>query len=228
MDVIAEAAPGLPPQAIKSRDRVEPGSVNIPVGKWPKTAQSAPRDAALIAGQLVDTFNQALNTKNYQAISNLFLDDGYWRDHLALTWDLHTLKGRDKILSFLGDRCRLLKIDVDSSSAFRAPHFGSIDGTGDVKGIEFFVTLTTTLGAGQGVARLAEKDGQWKIFTLFTRLSELNQHEEAVGHRRTKGVEHGGKADRKNWLERRVADADFETREPAVVIIGMINPVPAS
>ncbi|KAJ4513954.1 hypothetical protein HRR83_004881 [Exophiala dermatitidis] len=204
-----------------SKDRCEPGSVNIPVAKWPKTAQTTSVDANAVANKIVDTFNNALANGDTQAIADLFLDDGYWRDHLGVSWDLRTLKGPKKIAEFLADvGCPLQKIEIDRSSAYRSPQLGAFDGTGDVKGIQFFFNFTSKVGAGQGVARLAERDGQWKIFTLFTTLRELKGHEEAVGPRRSKGVEHGGKPDRKNWLERRRAEINFENKEPTVMILG--------
>ncbi|KAL1967110.1 hypothetical protein VTN77DRAFT_3634 [Rasamsonia byssochlamydoides] len=211
----------LPHRIVLSRDRVEPGSVNVPVGQLPATASASPASVDAVATAIIDDLNKALAAKDHQAISQLFLENGYWRDHLALSWDLHTLKGRDRISSFLAEECRLTKVEIDRSSAYRAPHFGPIDGgIGDVKGIEFFVTFTTEIGAGQGVARLAEKDGQWKIFTFFTSLRSLNGHEERLNHRRPKGVEHGGRPERKNWQERRTAEANLEGKDPTVLIIG--------
>lgn len=203
-----------------SKDRVEPGSVNIPVGKPPPNASSTSSNPSEVASNLIDRFNHFLSKKDYSALANLFIENGYWRDHLALSWDLRTLHGRDQIKGFLNEGARITKIDIDTSSEFRAPHFGAIDGFGDVQGIEFFVNVTTELGTGRGVVRLAENQGQWKISTLYTALHELKGHEEPVRHRRTAGVEHGGKADRKNWLERRSAEGNYEETSPTVLILG--------
>ncbi|EXJ89608.1 hypothetical protein A1O3_02675 [Capronia epimyces CBS 606.96] len=203
-----------------SKDRCEPGSVNIPVAKWPKTAETTSVDSDAVATKIVDAFNSALAKRDTKAIADLFLEDGYWRDHLSVSWDLRTLKGREKIAGFLANGCPLTKIEIDRSTAYRAPQLGAFDGTGDVKGIQFYFNFTSQVGTGQGVARLAERDGEWKIFTFFTTLRELKGHEEAVGPRRSKGVEHGGKPDRKNWLERRKAEIEFENKEPVVLILG--------
>lgn len=210
---------------VPSRDRVEPGSVNIPVGQPPTTSSTPPASVDEVATTVVDNLNKALQAKDHQGIAQLFLENSYWRDHLALSWDLHTLKGRDRISSFLSSEgIRLTKLEIDRSSPLRAPHFGPIDGgIGEAKGVEFFVTFITEVGKGQGVARLAEKDGQWKIFTLFTSLRELTGREERLNHRRPKGVEHGGRPDRKNWQERRTAEANLEGKDPTVLIIGMAS-----
>lgn len=219
-----------------SKDRCEPGSVNIPLCQWPATAATTSPDADSIASKVVDSFNAALSKGDTQAIANLFLDDGYWRDHLGVTWDLRTLKGRDKIADFLANATTtsstnandtpfpLTALEIDRSTAYRAPQFGAFDGVGDVKGVQFFFRFTSKVGSGQGLARLAERGGsagEWRIFTFFTLLREIKGHEEARHQHRPKGVEHGGRPDRKNWQERRTAAINFEDREPTVLILGM-------
>ena len=212
--------------SVLSQDRVEPGSVNITLGEFPASASSSTVDADSIAADLISTLNQALANKDYHGIANLFLQYGYWRDHLALSWDLRTLKGRSDILAFLDKNCPLetVRLDIYTLSAFRAPVFGPIDGWGDVKGVQFFITFDTNIGNGQGVVRLAEEDGQWRIFTLFTSLRELKGYEEPMNNRRAKGVEHGMHSDRKNWADGRRAEANFKDKDPAVIIIGKGSP----
>ncbi|KEF51107.1 uncharacterized protein A1O9_12830 [Exophiala aquamarina CBS 119918] len=218
MSVTVQSAtdPGL----TLSKDRCVPGSVNIPLAKWPKTAESTSVPPDEVADKVVQSINASLQREDTQAIADLFLEDGYWRDHLALSWDMHTLKGRGKIASFLAQRCPLTNFEIDRSTAYRSPQLGAFDGTGDVKGIQFFTNFTSRAGAGQGVVRLAEKDGKWQIFTFFTVLRNISGHEELVNHRRPKGVEHGGKIDRKNWQERRTQDFDFENKDPVVLVVG--------
>ncbi|OKL62252.1 hypothetical protein UA08_02479 [Talaromyces atroroseus] len=208
---------------IPSKDRIEPGSVNVSIGKFPPTASSDfSTSAGDIAAKLVAEFNEALSQKNAQVVSQLFLQHGYWRDHLALSWDFHTLIGRDKIASFLGQGIRLSQIELDYSSPVRAPHFGPIDGgLGEVKGVEFFVKFTTELGSGVGIARVAEESaGQWRFFLLSTTLSDLTGHERRIRHNRPIGVQHGADSRQHNWKEMRDAEKNFEGNEPQVVVIG--------
>jgi hypothetical protein len=207
-----------------SKDRCVPGSVNIPLAKWPKTAESTSVEPDVVANKLVESINTSLQREDTKAIAALFLEDGYWRDHLALSWDMHTLKGRDKISSFLAQQHPLKKVEIDRSTTYRSPQLGAFDGTGDVKGIQFFITFTSDIGSGQGVVRLAEKDSKWQIFTLFTTLRNISGHEEMVNHRRPRGVEHGGKIDRKNWQERRNQEIDFDNKEPVVLVVGKPPP----
>lgn len=215
--------------AVPSHMRAVPGSVNIPVARFPSTAKPGNTiDPASIASEVVSTFNQALKNSEYGLLSHLFTEAGYWRDHLAVTWVFRTIQSPPHILSFLQtsagskDGLRLKKIAVDSSSAVRAPRIKTFDNAEDVSGIHFFIRIETALGRGNGLIRLVEQGGVWKIFTLYTSLEELHGFEEPVNARRPKGVEHGGKPGRKNWAERRELEADFVGESgPAVLVIGM-------
>ncbi|KAI0204251.1 hypothetical protein F4808DRAFT_448905 [Astrocystis sublimbata] len=212
--------------------RCVPGSVNIKLAQFPsqtttKTVDGLDPSPSSVASELVGRFNKALEENDYAAISNLFVADGYWRDHLALSWVFRTVQTHPGILDFLQscaksrDGFRLKSIEVDDETGVKGPKAIPIDASGSVSGIQFFIKLTTVIGAGVGLVRLVEEAGQWKIFTLYTRLDELREHEEATYQRRTKGVEHGGKPGRQNWAERRTAEADFDAgSEPAVLVVG--------
>ncbi|KAF1950143.1 FAD/NAD(P)-binding domain-containing protein [Byssothecium circinans] len=207
-----------------SSHRVEPGSVNIPLGEYPQTSTSSNVDAHKVTSNLLARLTTSLAQKDFPALPKLYLDDkSYWRDHLGLSWDLRTLKGSEKIAAFVeASKTPLTKLEVDTSRPNRAPAFGPIDGgIGDVNGIQSYVTFETAIGRGRGVITLAEENGEWKFFTIFTVLEELKGYEEPIGHRRTKGVQHGGDPNRKNWKERREAEKNLETGvEPKVLIIG--------
>lgn len=211
---------GIGEASIPSSERPELGSVNIPIGRYPASSTNKTVDANEAADDIISQFNDAVSKNDNTAIAGLFLDDlSYWRDHLALTWDLRTSKGQDAIKRYLdSSKVQLTSIGVDRSSAVRAPKFGPIDGWGDVHGISFFIRFETTIGRGEGVVSLAEENSTWKIFTLYTLLSELKGHEEPIGHRRPRGVKHGGDPDRKNWKERR--EAEQQRTDPTVLILG--------
>lgn len=203
-----------------SSQRVEPGSVNVQACPWPTSAKDETADAAAIAQALVASFNQALADQNYDALVDLFIEDGFWRDHLAVSWALRTLEGRQNIRSFLAEQCHLTKVEIDQSSDFRKPQLTGFAPAGDVKGFVFHTTVTTKYGSGRGVVRVVEKGSQHMIWTFFTGLEKLAGHEEPLGAARSKGVEHGGKPGRRNWLERTQEAGDFVDSEPAVLIIG--------
>lgn len=215
--------------AVPSHLRGVPGSVNIHVAKFPAnaTAPKATIDAAQVASQLVETINQALEKSDFNALSKLFTDDGYWRDHLALTWAFRTAQTPSDVLTFLEgaakskDGLRLKKITVDASSSVREPKVLPLNADATVSGVKFFIAIETAVGAGDGLVQLVEEAGQWKIFTLYTRLQEVRGHEENVNGRRPRGVQHGGQPGRKNWAERRQEAAGFNAgNDPAVLVVG--------
>src|SRR6187431_2757849 len=84
-----------------SSQRVLPGSVNHKPCPWPASARDPDPDAASIAKQVIDDLNRALENANYEQLAGLFVEDGFWRDHLALSWALRTIKGRANIRTFL-------------------------------------------------------------------------------------------------------------------------------
>lgn len=231
--------------ATVSAERVVPGSCNPPPAPWPKTALTPADaiDAPAVAAQLIASLNDALARRDFAAAADVFLPDStakdaaapFWRDHLVLSWRLRTLKGRDRIRSFLasesclsgggnnGDEANAgLKLQVDDSSAFRKPQVMGLRPAGDVTGVHFFVTVESGVGVGRGIVRAAEVEkGLWKIWTLFTTLEQVKGAEERTGARRERGVLHGGVEGRRNWAERRRDESAFVGADPDVLIIGM-------
>ncbi|KAF6788752.1 flavin-binding monooxygenase-like protein [Colletotrichum sojae] len=205
---------------LRHNERIEPGSVNLQARPYPPSVRSKSVDAAKAAAEVTNAFNSALRSRNYRNLAGLFVSDGYWRDHLCLSWDLRTLKGRDKIEKFLSSRCRLTEVRVDSSSEYRAPHLAALDAHDEVLCLQFFINVDTEVGPGQGVVRLVESGSKWEILTFYTTLREIQGHEEPLRHRRDKGVEHVGIRDGKNWKEKREDAVNYVDSEPTVVIIG--------
>lgn len=216
-----------PAVPLPSSQRPEPGSINLEIAQWPKRAADGPVDAYGTAKEVVLTLNSYLgkapSREAAEGVASLFRDgECYWRDHLALSWDLRTLKGRDRIAEYLQDNSGLTSVSVDDSTAWRAPKFTPLNPEQTSKGILLYITFTTRLGAGRGVARLAEDDtGSWKIWTLLTSLEELKGFEEPIGPRRPNGAQHGCHRARTNWLDRRNEESAFGDRDPDVLIIGM-------
>lgn len=237
---MSAATDTLTPQTpIPSDQRVLPGSASMPPAPWPASAVTDPAavDAPRIAHRVVAALNDALARADYDAVADGVFhpgnddDDGgvspFWRDHLVVSWALRTLRGRDGIRAFLraaGERrARSLRFAVDESSAFRRPQVAELRPRGGVRGVVFFVTVESAVGAGRGVARLVEvAPGQWRIWTLFTTLEALAGFEERRGPRREAGVLHGELAGRKTWVERRREEADFVHGGPEVLIIGEV------
>lgn len=209
-----------------SSQRLEPGSFNIQAEPWPAGTSNGTADAAATAATITNSINQALASQDLKSLSALFAENGYWRDHLAISWSLRTIKGRDNILQYLQQNqpCRLTKVELDASSDFRKPQLTPFAPSGGSKGIGFFITFTTQQGSGRGVVRLVEVDGEWKIWIIYTALDELNRHQEPIGANRPEGVQNGATPGRKNWLDRRRDEENFVDSEPDVLIVGEPSP----
>ncbi|KAL5040804.1 hypothetical protein BDW71DRAFT_193057 [Aspergillus fruticulosus] len=211
--------------------KIEPGSINTPVGTFPPTCKTPKEtiNAHALATSTLSKLNAALSTSNVPAITALFLKQGsFWRDHVCLSWDFRTAKGREEIASLLRqaekEKLEQVRLEVDVSTPFRSPQVSAIDAFGDVIGVQFFITVSTAIGSGRGLVRLAEdNEGEWYIYTLYTVLQELTGHEERISSHRPFGAVHGEVSDRPrlNWQDRRDAEANLsENKQPAVLIVG--------
>lgn len=210
------------PTSVPSSQRIVPGSVDIPIASWPVTTKDETVDAPAVASKIIDSFNESLTKKDHEAIAGLFVENGYWRDHLGLTWDFRTMKGKDKIVSFLDKGHHLVNLEIDRTYPTKnnGPEVVPFRGDGSVSGIQFFIRTRSQHGTGPGLVRLVQDNGEWKIWTLYTTMNELNDHPEPVGRLRPIGVQHGANPERKNWLDRRQAEINFENGDPDVLIIG--------
>ena len=209
---------------VVSSDRVEPGSFPLFIANLPKVTPPRAVDPDTAATQWVETFNKTVRNGEITGISELFLQESYWRDQLCLSWDFHTLQGPQKIVSLLvqsKNGSRIKSLTLDKSSELRSPKASVLDASGQVHTIQAFLKVDTDVGRGAGIVRLVQEQGRWKAFTLFTFLTELKGHEELVGQRRPNGVSHGAHLSRENWLDRRIAEQNFENgQEPTVLILG--------
>jgi len=159
--------------------------------------------------QWLSRFDEALSAGDAAAVAELFLDDSYWRDLVAFTWNLKTVEGPEGVRDML-----------DGTLAHVRPHgWRTTEPPAEAEGVtEAWLAFETEVGRGQGHLRL--KDG--KAWTLLTTLSELKGYEEPAGLGRPMGAEHGADRERETWLEQREREAaqlGYET-QPSVVIVG--------
>ena len=156
------------------------------------------------------SFGTALERGTSEAVAACFLDECYWRDVVAFTWNIKTLEGRDAIAAML-----------DARRTDAAACGWCLDGTPTVTDdgtIEAWLTFETAVGRGKGHVRL--RDG--RAWTLLTTLHELKGFEEDHDGTRPLGVVHGPQPDRVTWLQQRQreeAELGYTT-QPYVVIIG--------
>lgn len=192
----------------------------------PKTApvDSAP-DAQKVAQEWLSKLEVIMASGEFSRLAEIFNEDSWWRDIVALQWDFRTLHGRQRIEDFLRENQQLGPL-----SSFRLQAEGHFQPKLEIvkkdTGFAWISSLfhfETRIGRGSGVLRLTqEKPGEWKAFSVYTTLQELKGFEEPLGQKRaygTLGSMPGGVA-KGTWLERRQRQLDFADEEPQVLVIG--------
>jgi putative flavoprotein involved in K+ transport len=153
-------------------------------------------------------FSDALAAGDTDAVLEAFVDDSYWRDLVAFTWNVKTMEGKSAIRHML-----------DATLAATAPTgFVLSSASGPSGNVEGWFDFETAAGSGQGIFRL--QGG--KCRTILTTLKSLRDHEEPAGATRPMGVRHGADRHRQTWSElRAIEDAELGvTRQPYCLIIG--------
>ena len=181
-------------------------------------------DAKAIASSWLSSLKDAASTSppSVSGVLTLLLPDAFWRDMFALTWDIRTFAGHDKIGIFLEDRLSLnklkgFKLKEDFPPKFDRPFE-------DIAWIIFMFEFETEVGVASAVVRLVPlpshpeledaHDLQWKAHVIFTNLESLLDFPPNVGHRRNSQQNHGKSA------AQRKREVDFADVDPKVLIIG--------
>lgn len=181
-------------------------------------AASTAVDADEVFTDWFGRFEAALTTADLEALSTLLQPDSWWRDLLALTWDLTTRHGIDDITALLADRLHNTPLSGLRIVAEIPPVHQ--DESGWIQG---FFDFTTPIATGRGVVRLvwSEESGSWRAWTISTTMTDLVGYERRIRDQRPMGPRHlPGKAAQDNWLDLRCAKESFSAADPAVIIIG--------
>ena len=166
-------------------------------------------------------FEAALVEADDAALGKLFHADSYWRDVLALSWNLQTLNGAEAILKELPALARRaaprnFQIDPDRAAPRRVTRAATAS-------IEAIFRFETAVGRGHGILRLipdAADGNQPKAWTLLTALEELKGFEEEQGSTRPRGQAYSRDFRGPNWLDLRKASAEYADRDPTVLVVG--------
>ncbi|KAF9237574.1 FAD/NAD(P)-binding domain-containing protein [Melanogaster broomeanus] len=154
------------------------------------------------------------NSWTCQRVVDLLLDDVWWRDMLALTWDFHTFEGKNAVSKFLEDQ---LKVAEPQLHTFRLRQdlVQLLRPYEDIAWIQAFFDFDTNVGHASGVFRLVPlPDGSWKAHLVYTNLENLKGFPELIGSLRNYEPNHG------KWAAKREREMEFLDEEPTVVVVG--------
>ena len=160
-----------------------------------------------------------LQQSSSEGIEELFVGDSWWRDLLALTWDIRSYRGITGITELLDQYAATANPREFVVEAGKVP---AVTETGGVRMIEALVTFRTDQAHGRGVLRLRETDRGWQAWTMSTSMEDLIGHEER--HTSINDVTFPeyttAVRGRKTFYEKRTEERGFENSEPTVMIIG--------
>lgn len=177
-------------------------------------------DISIAAGDWLAQFESALATP-HGLLEPLFHPDSFWRDVLALSWNLQTINGREAILKELKVRAARaapsrFRIDPDRAAPRRVTRAGT-------SSIEAIFKFETALGRGSGILRLIPDEAdrnRLQAWTLLTALDELKGFEEQQGGTRPRGQAYSRDFRGPNWLDQRQEAVRYADREPDVLVVG--------
>ena len=178
-------------------------------------------DVSISAESWLAQFEGALTGSADGLLKPLIHADSYWRDVLALSWNLQTLNGADAILKELpivgrSAAAHRFRIDHDRAAPRRVTRVGT-------ETIEAIFKFETREGRGSGIVRLTPDAGdgnKLKAWTLLTALDELKGFEEPLGAARPRGQSYSRDFRGPNWLDLRKQAAAYADRDPVVLVVG--------
>jgi hypothetical protein len=169
----------------------------------------------------LDCYGAAHEAADPARVSQHFVEDGYWRDILAFTWDYRTFCGRAEIETAVAERLAITRPRAFRVAPGRTPPRQVRRSRRQV--VEGYFDFDTDAGRCTGFARLLFDDADplsSRAWIALTTLQELAGFPETIGDNRPSGVEFSVNFAGDNWLDqRRKAIAHTDT-DPEVLIIG--------
>ena len=168
-----------------------------------------PNAPSEIAKSWLAGFSNTLAESPRKAVEGFFLEESYWRDLLAFTWNIKTMEGRDAVADML-----------EATFASASPEGWRVSGEAEADGdtIEAWFAFDTAVARCEGIVRLREG----RCWTMFTAVRELKAFPEKKGTARPLGVRHRADPERETWSEKRRRE-QVElgvSRQPECLVIG--------
>ncbi|KAL2001313.1 hypothetical protein VTN02DRAFT_1913 [Thermoascus thermophilus] len=192
----------------------------------PVTPQvTTPLDPRAIAQRWITDLEAVLSGNDFSRLRELFHEESWWRDMLALEWNLRTIQNLDRIQDFVRrnqPRAQLSAFRLQDSGKFQPSLETPVEGRLSWVVSMFF--FETKVGRGTGMLRLTQDgpSGVWKAYAVYTSLQELKGFEEPLGPRRVYGTLDSmpGGSSKGTWAERRQRQKEFLDEEPTVLVVG--------
>ncbi|MBR1207568.1 MULTISPECIES: NAD(P)/FAD-dependent oxidoreductase [unclassified Bradyrhizobium] len=178
-------------------------------------------DISVAADNWLVQFEDALAGPDDVLLKPLFHPESYWRDVLALSWNIQTVNRAFAIIEELPAHARRsaphdFRIDAERAPPRRVMRAGT-------NAIEAIFKFETAVGRGHGIVRLipdAADGDRLKAWTLLTALEELKGFEEQQGNTRPRGQAYSRDFRGPNWLDLRKAAAEYADHDPDVLVVG--------
>ncbi|CAA7260826.1 unnamed protein product [Cyclocybe aegerita] len=203
--------PTLELQGLSAAPTVSPSEVVSIAQTWLASLETAAKLAAESPVEAASKIASSLNPR-----------DSWWRDMLALAWDLRTFSGTKKIETFLEACLPKAKLhDVRLREGFAAYETPFPDVAWISAFFDFKVREGKEEGVGFGIVRLVpvpKEGGQqgevdWKAHCVFTNLEAHSAFPENIGPLRNNQPNHG-KWESQREREVLFADADADANAP--------------
>ncbi|KAK1710042.1 uncharacterized protein BDZ83DRAFT_757600, partial [Colletotrichum acutatum] len=133
-------------------------------------------DAEKISGEWLSKLEKRFAERSFSNISDLFIDNCWWRDIVGLSWDFTCKQGQDNIKKYLASANHGLSELQTNKLGGLKPLLLDFDG---MVWIQTGFTFKTPHGEGKGLLKLGNtgKD-EWKAWTVFTQLEKLDFQKE--------------------------------------------------
>ncbi|KAJ6622294.1 FAD/NAD-P-binding domain-containing protein [Mycena sp. CBHHK59/15] len=170
-----------------------------------------------IASSWLANFGRSLASSDIPGVTSCFQPNGFLRDVLVFTWKNRTLRGPERIASYLSGALEtgisVREFQIDECEGL-SPSVGATLSTSQSCAISSGFIFATAIGVGRGYFTLTPVGSEWKAVTVFMVLWDIDGHKELGPEEGTYGGHTIAWSDVHN--ERRAA----VEKDPHVLIIG--------
>jgi hypothetical protein len=132
-------------------------------------------DIPLIVDDWLSALEEHVTNKESKELSELFIDNSWWRDLVALSWDISTKHGVKDISDYVHDSSAGLTHLTPIRAGSLQP---ALVDMGGMIWIQAGFKFQTAYGSGTGLVRLANvSKTQWKAWTVFSQLEGLKSQD---------------------------------------------------